>query len=118
MLRMMLPRWKRGRQDYTPSVPFYVAPFPYVGNECDGGKFSLSDISITKDTVNIGSSELSQQNRSSSNENQPENGGFSTTLEHKSTSEANANEDVSNDIPETAKENAEGASNCLVRLLV
>ncbi|XP_049401493.1 uncharacterized protein LOC125865333 [Solanum stenotomum] len=83
------------------------------GNECDGGKFSLSDISNTKDTVNIGSSELSQQNRSSSNENQPENGGFSTTLEHKSTSEANANEDVSNDIPETAKENAEGASNCL-----
>ncbi|XP_015170128.1 uncharacterized protein [Solanum tuberosum] len=81
------------------------------GNECDGGKFSLSDISNTKDTVNIGSSELSQQNRSSSNENQPENGGFSTTLE--STSEANANEYVSNDIPETAKENAEGASNCL-----
>ncbi|KAL3355865.1 hypothetical protein AABB24_016832 [Solanum stoloniferum] len=88
-------------------------PVEAQGNECDGGKFSLSDISNTKDTVNIGSSEISQQNRSSSNENQPENGGFSTTLEHKSTSEANANEDVSNDIPETAKENAEGASNCL-----
>ncbi|KAL3325613.1 hypothetical protein AABB24_036710 [Solanum stoloniferum] len=81
------------------------------GNEGDGGKNSLSGQSNTRDTVNISSSELSQQNRSSGNENQPEIGGFSTTLE--STSEANANEDVSNGIPETAKENAEGASNCL-----
>ncbi|KAL3355869.1 hypothetical protein AABB24_016832, partial [Solanum stoloniferum] len=81
------------------------------GNEGDGGKNSLSGQSNTRDTVNISSSELSQQNRSSGNKNQPENGGFSTTLE--STSEANANEDVSNGIPETEKENAEGASNCL-----
>ncbi|XP_004248238.1 uncharacterized protein [Solanum lycopersicum] len=82
-----------------------------TGNEGDGGKNSLSGQSNTRDTVNIGSSELSQQNRSSGDENQPENGGFSTTLE--STSETNANEDVSNDIPETAKKNADGASNCL-----
>lgn len=54
------------------------------GNEGDGGKNSLSGQSNTRDTVNIGSSELSQQNRSSGDENQPENGGFSTTLEVRS----------------------------------
>uniref|UniRef100_A0A0V0I8B7 Putative ovule protein n=1 Tax=Solanum chacoense TaxID=4108 RepID=A0A0V0I8B7_SOLCH len=81
------------------------------GNEGDGGKNSLNGQSNTRDTVNISSSELSQQNRSSGNKIQPENGDFSITLE--STSEANANEDVSSGIPETAKENAEGASNCL-----
>ncbi|XP_059292720.1 uncharacterized protein LOC132046176 isoform X2 [Lycium ferocissimum] len=85
------------------------------GNEGDGGKNSLSGQSNTIDNVNIGSNEVSQQKESSGNENQQDNGGGSTVLEHNSTSEVNANrnwEDVSNDIPETAKENAEGASNC------
>lgn len=82
------------------------------GNEGDGGKNSLNGQSNTTDTVNIGSNELSQQKESSSNENQQDNGSFSTKLEHGSSSEVNANEDVSNDIPETAKDNVEGASNC------
>ncbi|XP_060200834.1 uncharacterized protein LOC132629101 isoform X4 [Lycium barbarum] len=75
------------------------------GNEDDGGKDGLSN---TTDTVNIGSDELSQQKQSFSNENQQENGGGSTALEHNSAIEAS----VSNAIPETAKENTKNASNC------
>ncbi|KAJ8534511.1 hypothetical protein K7X08_016239 [Anisodus acutangulus] len=85
------------------------------GNEGDGGKNGLSGQSNMTDSVNIGSNELSQQKEPFGNENQQENGGGSTALENNFTSEANANrslEDVSNDILETAKENAEGASNC------
>ncbi|KAH0721467.1 hypothetical protein KY284_006497 [Solanum tuberosum] len=78
------------------------------GNEDAGGKDCLSGLSNTTDAVNVGTDELSQQKQSFSNENQQENGGGSTALEHNSLIEAN----VSNEIPETAKENTEGASNC------
>ncbi|WMV57870.1 hypothetical protein MTR67_051255 [Solanum verrucosum] len=64
--------------------------------------------------LNIGTDELSKQKQSFNNENQQEKGGGSTTLEHNSLIEAN----VSNEIPQTAKEYTEGASNCPVRLLV
>ncbi|XP_015170125.1 uncharacterized protein [Solanum tuberosum] len=78
------------------------------GNEDAGGKDCLSGLSNTTDAVNVGTDELSQQKQSFSNENQQENGGGSTALEHNSVIEAN----VSNEIPETAKENTKGASNC------
>ncbi|KAF3635526.1 putative peptide-N4-(N-acetyl-beta-glucosaminyl)asparagine amidase A-like [Capsicum annuum] len=75
----------------------------------DSGKDGLDSLSNATDTVNIGSDELSQQKQSFSNESQQENGGGSMAPEHKSPVEAS----VSNGIPETAKENTEGASNCL-----
>ncbi|XP_055808768.1 uncharacterized protein LOC129877308 isoform X2 [Solanum dulcamara] len=79
------------------------------GNEVGGGKDGLSGLSNATDAVNIGTDELSQQKQSFSNENQQENGGGSTALEHNYLIEAS----VSNGIPETSKENTEGASNCL-----
>lgn len=81
------------------------------GNESDSGKNHLSGQTNTPDTVNIGSDETSQQKEPFGNENQQENGGGSKALEYNSAGEAIANEDVSNDIPEIAKENAEGAFN-------
>ncbi|XP_019249460.1 PREDICTED: uncharacterized protein LOC109228732 isoform X2 [Nicotiana attenuata] len=86
------------------------------GNENDGGINDLSGQSKTIDAVNVGSNELSQQKESFSTENQQEIGGRSTALGHNPPIEASANrslEDVSIGIPETAKKNAEGASNCL-----
>ncbi|CAN4117673.1 unnamed protein product [Withania somnifera] len=68
-----------------------------LGNEGDYAKNSLNG----------------QQKEPFGNENQQEYGSISTASEHNSMSEANAKEDVRNAIPETAKENAEGASNCL-----
>nr|XP_009764498.1 PREDICTED: uncharacterized protein LOC104216197 [Nicotiana sylvestris] len=84
------------------------------GNENDGGKNGLSGQSNTTDTVNVGSNELSQQKESLNTENKQENGEGPTALKHNSLNEVN----VSNGIPEIAKEIADGASNCLVRLLV
>ncbi|XP_075083182.1 uncharacterized protein LOC107765605 isoform X1 [Nicotiana tabacum] len=86
-----------------------------LGDENDGAINGLSGQSNTTDTVNVGSNELSQRKESFSTENQQENGGRSTALEQNPPIEASATrslEDVSIGILETAKGNAEGASNC------